>query len=168
LPEDEATVLQIKDLGVLRRGVAALAHKTETTLPRLIDVCLLQLITNKSVEQAVTIFSSTLELVSHRIDLGYQTMRYLMWLIPTIGFIGTVVGIAISLEGMQDPKNIDFARVTSGLSVAFYTTILALMESAILVLFQNIVQRRQESALNASADYVLRNLINRTYIPKES
>lgn len=167
LPEDEATVLQIKDVGSLRRTVAPLAHGGETSLPRLIDVCILQLTTNRSMEQAVTIFSSTLELISHRLDLGYQTIRYLMWLIPTIGFIGTVVGIAISLEGMQDPKNINFARVTSGLAVAFYTTIVALIESAILVFAQNIVQRRQEGALNAAADYCLRNLINRVYIPKD-
>jgi biopolymer transport protein ExbB/TolQ len=166
LPEDDATVLQVEDLGKLRRGVATLAQRKDNALPRLIDVCLLQLITNKSVEQAVTIFSSTLELISHRIELAYQTMRYLVWLIPTVGFIGTVVGIAISLEGMQDPRNINFARVTSGLSVAFYTTILALLESAVLVFVQNVVQRRQEGVLNAAADYCLRNLINRTYIPK--
>ena len=166
LPEDEATILEIDDLGKLRRAVAPLAHRKNNALPRLIDVCLLQLITNKSTEQAVTIFTSTLELISHRIELAYQTIRYLVWLIPTVGFIGTVVGIAISLEGMQDPRNIDFGRVTSGLSVAFYTTILALLESAILVFVQNIVQRRQEGTLNAAADYCLRNLINRTYIPK--
>jgi biopolymer transport protein ExbB/TolQ len=166
LPEDEATVLQVDELGKVRRNVAALAHRADSALPRLLDVCLLQLITNKSVEQAVSIFTSTLELISHRLDLAYQTMRYLVWLIPTVGFIGTVVGIAISLEGMQDPQNINFGQVTSGLSVAFYTTILALIESAILVFVQNIVQRRQETLLNAAADYCLRNLINRTYIPK--
>ena len=93
-------------------------------------------------------------------------MRFLVWVIPTTGFIGTVVGIAISLEGMQDPKNIQFERVTSGLAVAFYTTIIALVLSAILVLMQNLIQRREETALNRAAQYCLRNLINRIYTDK--
>ena len=164
LPEDDATILQVQDLGRLRRASAVLAQGRDTMLPRLIDVCILQLMTNKAVEQTATIFSSTLELISHRIDLSYQTIRFLVWLIPTMGFIGTVVGIAISLEGLGE--KIDFPTVTSGLAVAFYTTILALIESAILVFAQNIVQRRQESVLNRAADYCLRNLINRTYIPQ--
>jgi biopolymer transport protein ExbB/TolQ len=87
-----------------------------------------------------------------------------VWVIPTTGFIGTVVGISIALEGMQDPKNISFEKVTSGLAVAFYTTILALVLSAILVLLQNVVQRREEMEPNRAAQYVLRNLINRVYL----
>jgi phosphate/sulfate permease len=96
--------------------------------------------------------------MSHRLDLAYQTMRFLVWVIPTTGFIGTVVGISIALEGMQDPKNIEFEKMTSGLAVAFYTTIVALVLSAILVLLQNVVQRREEMALNRAAQYTLRNL----------
>ena len=132
-------------------------------LPQLIDLSILQLLTSRSVEQTVEIYTSTLELISHRLDLAYQTMRFLVWVIPTTGFIGTVLGISIALEGMQDPKNIQFEKVTSGLAVAFYTTILALLLSAVLVLLQNVVQRREETALNRAALYTLKNLINRIY-----
>jgi len=115
----------------------------------------------------VAIFTSTLELMSHRLDLAYQTIRFLVWVIPTTGFVGTVIGISIALEGMQDPKNIAFDKVTSGLAVAFYTTILALLLSAILVFLQNIVQRKEESTLNRAANYCLKNLINRIYAATE-
>jgi hypothetical protein len=67
---------------------------------------------------------------------------------------------------MQDPKHIEFEKVTSGLAVAFYTTILALLLSALLVLLQNVVQRREETALNRGAQYCLKNLINRVYVEK--
>ena len=106
--------------------------------------------------------------MTHRLDLAYQTTRYLVWLLPTTGFIGTVIGISIALEGMQDPKNIAFDKVTSGLAVAFYTTILALVLSALLVWAQNVVQRQEETALNRAANYCLRNLINRIYTAKPS
>lgn len=164
LPEDDNTILRIEDLGPIRRRVAELMAAEDSFLPPLLDLSMLQLLTSKSIDQTVAIFTSTLELMSHRLDLSYQTMRFLVWIIPTTGFIGTVVGISIALEGMQDPKHIEFEKVTSGLAVAFYTTILALLLSAVLVFLQNIVQRREEAALNRAAQYTLKNLINRMYI----
>lgn len=164
LPEKDTDILQVDDLGAIRRKVAELHAPEDSFLPQLIDLSILQLFTSRSLEQTVEIYTSTLELISHRLDLAYQTMRFLVWVIPTTGFIGTVVGISIALEGMQDPKNIEFEKVTSGLAVAFYTTILALVLSAILVLLQNVIQRREELALNRAAQYVLRNLINRVYL----
>lgn len=164
LPEKDTDILQVDDLGAIRRKVADLHAPEEAFLPQLVDLSILQLLTSRSLEQTVDIYTSTLELISHRLDLAYQTMRFLVWVIPTTGFIGTVVGISIALEGMQDPKNIEFEKVTSGLAVAFYTTILALVLSAILVLLQNVVQRHEELALNRAAQYVLRNLINRVYL----
>jgi biopolymer transport protein ExbB/TolQ len=166
LPEEDAAILQIDDLGPIRRKVAELRASENAFLPQLLDLSILQLFTSRSLEQTVQIYTSTLELMSHRLDLAYQTMRFLVWVIPTTGFIGTVVGISIALEGMQDPKNIEFDKVTSGLAVAFYTTILALLLSAVLVLLQNVVQRREETALNRAAQYTLRNLINRIYTEK--
>lgn len=166
LPEDDSSVLKIEQLGPIRRRVAELEAGDDAFLPRLIDLSILQLITSKSLEQTVSIFTSTLELLSHRVDLSYQTMRFLVWFIPTTGFIGTVVGISISLEGMKDSQNIAFDKVTAGLAVAFYTTIIALVLSAILVLMQNIIQRGEELTLNRAADYCLKNLINRIYTGK--
>lgn len=163
LPEDDSAILQFEDLGPIRRKITALNADEDAFLPQLINLSILQLFSSHSLDQTVAIFTSTLELMSHRLDLAYQTTRYLVWLIPTIGFIGTVIGISIALEGMHDPKNIAFDKVTSGLAVAFYTTILALLLSALLVWLQNIVQRHEETALNRAANYCLRNLINRIY-----
>jgi len=166
LPEEDEAILQIDDLGPIRRKVALLKAGENSFLPQLLDLSILQLLTSHSLEQTVEIYTSTLELMSHRLDLAYQTMRFLIWVVPTTGFIGTVVGISIALEGMQDPKHIEFDKVTSGLAVAFYTTILSLLLSAVLVLLQNIVQRREETALNRAAQYCLKNLINRIYTEK--
>lgn len=163
LPEDDNTILTIEELGPIRRRVVELGAQEGAFLPRLIDLSVLQLLTSKSLDQTVAIFTSTLELMSHRVDLAYQTMRFLVWFIPTTGFIGTVVGISISLEGMKDSRSIAFDKVTAGLAVAFYTTIIALVLSAVLVFLQNVVQRREELTLNRAADYCLKNLINRVY-----
>jgi biopolymer transport protein ExbB/TolQ len=167
LPEDSQTILQLNDLGPIRRKVAGLHDGENGFLPYLIDLTVLQLQASRSVDQAVSILTSSLDLMSHRVDLRYQMVRYVSWLIPTIGFIGTVVGIAVALE-FVNPERIDFPAVAASLAVAFYTTLLALILSAILVFIQHIVQREEETALNAAGSYCLKNLINRLYLEQPS
>lgn len=164
LPEDDQTVLVLDDLGSLRRRIHPLV-KSGAAVPVLIDAATLQASISRSLEQVSTVVNAKLELMSHRLDLDYQTIRYIAWLIPTIGFVGTVVGIASALGGITDPNNLQLTRITAGLGIAFYTTILALLESAVIVLLQNTIQRQEELSLNAAADYCLTNLINRLYLP---
>jgi biopolymer transport protein ExbB/TolQ len=166
LPEDSSAVLQIRDLGPLRRKVATLYDAETGFLPYLIDITITQLQSSRSVDQAVAILTSSLDLMTHRVDLRYQMVRYIGWLIPTIGFIGTVIGIAVALEFIN-PKHIDLGAVTGGLAVAFYTTLVALIVSAIVMFFQHVVQKKEETVLNAAGQYCLKNLINRVYVPRE-
>ena len=83
-------------------------------------------------------------------------------MIPTIGFVGTVVGIGATLAAV-DPANPDLQVLTARLAVAFNTTLVALVMSAVLVFLMHGVQRKEESALNDAGMYTLRNLINRLY-----
>ena len=53
--------------------------------------------------------------------------------------------------------------MTKRLAVAFNTTLLALVMSAVLVLIQHLVQAREEGVLNEVGQYCLDNLINRLY-----
>jgi hypothetical protein len=48
--------------------------------------------------------------------------------------------------------------------VAFNTTLLALVMSAVLVLVQHVVQAYEERTLNQAGQYCLDNLINRLYV----
>ena len=52
-------------------------------------------------------------------------------------------------------------QVTSRLGVAFTTTLLALIMSAVLVLLQSLIQGKEERALNEAGQYCLDNLILR-------
>ncbi len=163
LPEGRHSVLQISDLGPIRDKVEDLYDEENGFLPFLLDVTIIQLQASRSVDQAVAILTSTLDLMTHRVDLRYQMVRYMTWLIPTIGFIGTVIGIAAALAFIN-PENIDVGKVTSGLAVSFHTTLVALIVSVIVVYFQSVVQKQEEGALNAAGQYCLKNLINRIHV----
>lgn len=167
LPEDASSVLQIDDLGPIRRKITDLYDGDNGFLPYLMDITIIQLQTSRSVDQSVAILTSSLDLMTYRVDLRYQMIRYITWLIPTIGFIGTIIGIATALEFIN-PQKIELAKVTGGLSVSFYTTLVALIVSVILVFVQHAVQKQEETALNEAGQYCLKNLINRIYIPTEA
>lgn len=164
LPEDDETILEADDLAPLRRQVAGEFDAENGFLPYLLDLCILQFFASRSVDQVVSVLNSSLELIAHRVDLRYSLLRYLVWMIPTMGFIGTVVGIAAALS-LIDPQNPDLQLVTANLAVAFNTTIIALGESAILVFLLGSTQRREEEAVNLAGSYCLKNLVNRLYAP---
>lgn len=162
LPEDEETVLQSRDLGPIRMTVMQRFDSEHGFLPSLIDISILQYFSSRSVDQTVSVLNSSMGLIEHRLDLRYNPIRYLAWLIPTIGFIGTVLGIALALHDM-DPVAPDLKKVTQNLGMAFYTTIIALCWSAILAFMIHYVQALEERSLNEAGHYTLRNLINRLY-----
>jgi biopolymer transport protein ExbB/TolQ len=162
LPEDDETVLQSHDLGDIRRRLNGKHDAEHGFLPSLIDLCILQFQSSRSVDQAVSVLNSALELIAHRVDLRFAMARYVVWVIPTIGFIGTVVGIAFAMEGIN-PEHPDLKELTGSLGVAFYTTLVALVQSAVLVLMLNVVQAREERSVSAAGHYTLKNLINRLY-----
>ena len=165
LPEDETTLLRKQDLVSLYKRV----RETRETyfMQRLLARCIQQFQISGAMDKANNLFNSSLELFQHEIELKYNALRYIVWLIPTLGFIGTVVGIALALDAagnapkFDDPKLLK--QLTQSLGVAFYTTLLALLQSAVLMFVLHIVQGKEEAALNRIGQYCLDNLINRLY-----
>jgi flagellar motor component MotA len=171
LPEDETTILQAPELrriyAVARQATQADGRSQGRFLPRLIQRVVTQFQTNQAIDQANALLNSSLELALHEVDLRYSMIRYVIWAIPTLGFIGTVIGISLALAyagavDLQDPSLL--SELTKRLAVAFNTTLLALVMSAVLVLIQHVVQAYEERALNQAGQYCLDNLINRLYV----
>jgi hypothetical protein len=170
LPEDEETVLRPgEDLTPIYQKVRASKYRETCFVPRLIERCVLGFNISHSADQTNSLLNSSLELYLHEIDLRYNIIRYVTWLIPSLGFIGTVIGIMLALNYAGDRANVESAdmlyQVTERLGVAFSTTLLALVMASILVFIQNVVQGREENALNKAGQYCLDNLINRLYSP---
>jgi biopolymer transport protein ExbB/TolQ len=163
LPEDEETVLQFADLGPVRRQVSKAFDGEHGFLPSLIDISVLQFQASRSVDQTVAVMNNALELIATRVDLRYGLIRFIAWMIPTVGFIGTVYGLGASLYEAGAAAEIDVQTTARTLGVGFDCTMVALIQSAILVFAMHLVQENEETAVNLSGGYTLRNLINRLY-----
>lgn len=162
LPTDPQILLTPKDMPELYRSMSGRHGEIENMIRNLI----MRFQAGQSVEQTHEMLNSQLDLWQYRLDIDYNMIRYLSWLIPTLGFLGTVVGIAIALNGATsngDETQL-LQQMTGDLGVAFYTTMLALLMSALLVFVMHIIQGKEERAISRSGQYCLDNLITRLYI----
>lgn len=166
LPEDiNAALLTPKNLVPVYQRVAPAAAAGHV-LPRLIQRIILMFQSSKATDQAHSLLNTSLDLVMHEVDLGYNMLRYVMWLIPSLGFIGTVKGISDSLEvaGASAPTDPQLlGNVTKALAVAFDTTFLGLLMAAVLLLAMHLIQGHEEETVNKSGQYCLDHLINRLH-----
>lgn len=169
LPEDDETVLRPgDDLSPIYHRIYNSKYRSTSFLTRLIERCILHFNISHSVNQTSTLFNASLELFSHEIELRYNILKYIIWLIPSLGFIGTVIGIMLALNFAGDQANVQSSdmlyQVTGLLGVAFSTTLVGLVMAAILVFGQNMIQGFEEKLLNRAGQYCLDNLINRLYV----
>jgi biopolymer transport protein ExbB/TolQ len=168
LPEEENRLLFVRDMLRLRERIVEEKVRTGNFLPYLLEQCTLFFEANSSADQTRSLASQLTELELHRLQLRYSLLRYLAWLIPTLGFIGTVFGLAGALTHLgAQPEGGSLSDVlgpvTSDLALAFNTTILALGLSAILVGLTQFAERAEESGVNADTEYCITHLINRLY-----
>jgi biopolymer transport protein ExbB/TolQ len=115
------------------------------------------------------------ELTRHQSDLeadaaasGYRTVKLLIWAMPILGFIGTVVGISLAVGGFStflttnvsiddiDRVTQELGNVAGGLSFAFDTTLLGLLGGLIASVVSSAVQAREERCLTRLEELGLR------------
>ena len=107
----------------------------------------------------------------------FTLTRYILYLLPVIGFIGTVEGISKALMNISKVlpmvKELDgfmsnLTSVTSALQVAFDSTLLALFLSASLMLAQTLVFRRSEDLLARVDRWIVEHVLPRFGVDEAS
>lgn len=92
------------------------------------------------------------------LDGAYAVPRVAVWAIPLFGFIGTVLGISAAVAGfagfLQQAEEIEQIKqgiggVTTGLAVAFDTTLLALALSVVVMLPLVLLERMERRLILA-------------------
>jgi biopolymer transport protein ExbB/TolQ len=105
----------------------------------------------------------------------FTLTRYILYLLPVIGFIGTVEGISKALMNISKVlpmvKDLDgfmnnLTGVTSALQIAFDSTLLALFLSAALMLVQTVVHRRAEDLLARVDRWIVDHVLARLAKPE--
>lgn len=109
-------------------------------------------------------------------DSSYGLLSGIIWVIPILGFIGTVVGLSGAIGGFGAVLNTDasvsslrdsLAPVTNNLGIAFDTTFVALVLAMIIQMLMTFLRKQEELFLDACRDYAHVNVISRLKIVNE-
>lgn len=122
------------------------------------------------VQEVGEVLKSQGDIDGARVDGSYTMLHVFIWAVPILGFIGTVIGISDavsqfsgSLEGAEDLDVIkqSLAGVTSGLALAFDTTLVALAMSMVIMFPANTLQKAEEDLLISIDQYCNDHLLQR-------
>ena len=91
---------------------------------------------------------------------GYAQLQTIIWAIPILGFLGTVMGITLAIANVT-PEQLDTSlnTVTGGLAVAFDTTAVALTESIVVVFAAFFIKRGEQRVLDTIEDKIFKGLV---------
>lgn len=107
------------------------------------------------------------------VDTSYSVINGFIWAIPVLGFIGTVLGLSGAIGGfgavLDQADNFDQMKdnlrvVTNNLSLAFVTTLQALVVALGLQLWLTFLKKSEEEFLEDCAVYCTKHVVNRLRI----
>ena len=102
-----------------------------------------------AVEKAVVSYGSV---QTGQLESGLGWLSLFIALSPSLGFMGTVVGLVQSFDAIQAAGDISPALVAGGMKVALLTTLLGLIAAMVLQVFYNYVIVKIDGMVNEMED----------------
>ncbi len=160
LEVETGTRILPEDTRQFSRSVQALpANEREFLVPRTLLAALQRFGSTKSIQDVATAVKDVCETQADRLDSELAMIRYIVWAIPSIGFIGTVRGIGQALGQAHRAVEGDIVGVTTSLGVAFNSTFIALVISLFIMFIMYQLQLLQERLVLDTQSYCDVNLL---------
>ena len=164
LKKDGGTVILPSDAREHLRTLEQLPPKErESVLPRVLAGALKRFGATGNVQDASTTVHNVCESESNRLDAELSILRFSVWVTPAIGFVGTVRGIGLALQGAELAVKGDTSAVTGGLGISFNSTLVALTLSIVLMFVLYEIQLAQERLVLDTENYAEEELISRLH-----
>lgn len=119
------------------------AYSQNSSMSTWID-CLRRYKNTRNVQHASAAITDSVETLAAQLESGNSMIRYFIWAIPSIGFIGTVRGIGSALAKAEEAVAGDISGMVDKLGVAFNSTLVSLIISIILMYLLHVLNNRQD------------------------
>ena len=150
------------DLVSVLKSLESLPIKVKNTpLVRTLMASLRRYLITNNVQDTSDAIESSVDALALKQETENSMIRYLIWAIPSIGFIGTVRGIGQALSMADQALAGDIAGMTGSLGIAFNSTLVALLISIGLMFLLNQLQRLQDGLVVDIQEYCESFLLNR-------
>jgi biopolymer transport protein ExbB/TolQ len=160
LDVDSGTRILPEDTRQFSRSLQALpSHEREYLVPRTLLAALQRFGSTQNIQDVSTAVREVCETQAARLDSELAMIRYIVWAIPSIGFIGTVRGIGQALGQAHRAVEGDIVGVTVSLGVAFNSTFIALVISLFIMFIMHQLQLVQERLVLDTQSYCDVNLL---------
>ncbi len=158
IPTSEKVIFLPSDINNLKFKLQEFERKDKYVLSDLLKKACTKFSTSKSLSELIDIVSIQVEISQEKSEGEQSIIRYLTWVIPSIGFVGTVIGIS---QALIIANSGDMEKITSLLGVAFDTTLVALILSIIIMWFVHQLQEETDRFHSDLKEFVIDNLINK-------
>ena len=128
-------------------------------LPRALKVVMNRFGATRSVQHSASAARDECEFEASRLDAELSLIRFSVWAIPAVGFVGTVRGIGAALQQAQRAAAGDVTGVTHGLGITFNSTLVALSLCIIVMFFLHQLQLSQDRLVLDTKTYLDEHLI---------
>lgn len=158
VPTSEKHVFMPSDINNLKFKLIEFEKKEKYVLSDLLKKACTKYRTSGSLSELIDIVSIQIEVSQEKSEGDQSVIRYLTWVIPSIGFVGTVLGIS---QALIVANSGDMDKITALLGVAFDTTLIALVLSIIIMWFVHQLQEETDRFHSDLKEFVIENLINK-------
>src|SRR5262245_50838651 len=135
----------------------------DSVLPRVLAAALKRFSATGNVQDASQTVHNVCESENNRLDAELAILRFAVWVTPAHGFVGTVRGIGLALQGAELAVKGDTTAVTNGLGISFNSTLVALTLSIVLMYILHEIQLAQERLTLDIENYAEEELIDRLH-----
>ena len=96
------------------------------------------------------------------VDCSYALLRFMIWAMPILGFLGTVLGITDAISGINpEQMEKDPGAISNGLTKAFDATALALSLTLVSMFLNSLLEKLEQGLLERVDHYVDSELVHR-------
>lgn len=165
LPEEDQLILTPEEVADIKLSVIEIEKRGVIYLiTRFIKHACTQYRNNQSIPETMQILDGQIGNSKEEMDGNLNMVRFLISSVMSVGFIGTIIGLTAAIGNAHLAKTENgLSILTSYLSVAFDTTLVALLLGLILNYFYQKYLERMDVFYAQSKSYVMDNLVSRIY-----
>lgn len=165
LPEEDQLILTPEEVADIKLSVLEIEKRGIFYLiTRFIKNACTQYRNNQSIPETMQVLDGQIVNAKEEMEGKLNLVRYLISSVMSVGFIGTILGLASAIGNAHlAGTNHGLSILTSYLSVAFDTTLVALLMGLLLNYFYHQYLERMDVFFAQSKSYVMDNLVSRIY-----
>jgi len=111
----------------------------------------------------------------NQVASSYALINAMIWAIPVLGFVGTVIGLSSAMGKFNLGADADVSQikaslgpVVAGLSTAFETTLVGLVFALVLHLLSDLMQEHETDFLDECNDYCHAHVVSKLRVRRET